>query len=307
MKKAIGPGGLAILLFSFTLLSISSPSSGQQPSGKPTIDEKLDRILDRLEKIEKRISILELPAPRAATAPKIKSLAPSANGRVATSNRLPDIAAKPTPHSTLYKSCDPHGDNEGDQDLNFLKNRIDEADEWIEVDFDAVLGQAFPDKLQKKRAEWPSEDLAAVKRNEGLPISIVCYFAWAKDEGPESCNCHIQDISMFDIHTWLTKEPARIAGTKAPDRSRAIVAEVTPRLKPQHPQWTQAKIRQLAKAGKQVRVSGWLLFDQEHYDQLTSTPTQQATRGTLWEIHPIMEIEVQQNGEWVSLDDLAGN
>jgi hypothetical protein len=27
------------------------------------------------------------------------------------------------------------------------------------------------------------------------------------------------------------------------------------------------------------------------------------TRGTLWEIHPIMQIAVQKDGQWINLDD----
>jgi hypothetical protein len=219
--------------------------------------------------------------------------------------KLPDLPAKPTPHSSKYRGCDSRGDEGGDQDLNFLKNRVDGADKWIAVDFDAVLEQAYPEAIGRHhRADWDPEDLAAVKRYEGLPVSIVCYFAWAQDEGPESCNCHIEDKGMYDIHTWLVKEPAQIEGSHAPDRSHAIVAEVTPRLKPEHAQWTQATFRRLAREGRMVRVSGWLLLDQEHPEQLKSTATRNATRGTLWELHPIMEIEVWENGEWVPLDDL---
>jgi len=46
-----------------------------------------------------------------------------------------------------------------------------------------------------------------------------------------------------------------------------------------------------------VRVSGWLLLDQEHPDQVGRT------RGTIWEVHPIMRFEVQRGGRWVALDD----
>ena len=38
-------------------------------------------------------------------------------------------------------------------------------------------------------------------------------------------------------------------------------------------------------------------LDPEHPDQVDNT------RGTIWEIHPIMQIEVQQQGRWVALDD----
>jgi hypothetical protein len=98
---------------------------------------------------------------------------------------------------------------------------------------------------------------------------------------------------MYDIHVWLNKQPV-----EGKDRTQAVVAEVTPRLKPEHRNWTQGTLRQLAGQRKQVRISGWLLLDQEHPEQLGKT------RGTLWEIHPIMQIEVQQDDTWVPLDNL---
>ena len=38
-------------------------------------------------------------------------------------------------------------------------------------------------------------------------------------------------------------------------------------------------------------------MDPEHPDQISKT------RGTIWEIHPIMQIETLKNGAWVPLDD----
>ncbi len=271
MKKQIVLPLVAIFVAATICLGLLAqvpPAGGQSqpPPAKLTTDQKLDRILDRLDKIEKRLSALESPAPglRAATPPSNRAVM-RARSQAMSAKKLPDLAAKPTPHSSKYRGCD--------------------------------FGRHH-------RADWDPEDLAAVKRYEGLPISIVGYFAWAQDEGPESCNCHIEDKGMYDIHTWLVKEPAQIEGSHAPDRSHALVAEVTPRLKPEHAQWTQATFRRLARQGTMVRLSGWLLLDQEHPEQLKSTATRNATRGTLWEIHPIMEIEVWENGEWVPLDDL---
>lgn len=209
--------------------------------------------------------------------------------------QLPYVADKPKPRSSTFNGCPPRGDEtKGDQDLNFLKNRIDVPEGWIQVGFTSVLNQPFPKTVGKRhRDKWDDDDLAEVRRFEGLPISIVCYVAGAQDEGPESCNCYIKDKSMYDIHIWLTEEPV-----EEKDRRRAVVAEVTPRLKVDHPSWTQTAFRKLAKQEKKVRVSGWLLLDQEHPEQLNKT------RGTLWEIHPIMEVEVWENGKWVPLDDL---
>jgi hypothetical protein len=232
---------------------------------------------------------------------RFRSVTPERIMREAAANNfaehLPFIAVKPTPQGRTFNNCPARGDDRGDQDLNFLKNRIDVADAWIPVGFNAVLNQSFPRTVGRRdRSRWTAEDLAAVQKYEGIPISIVGYFVWAKDEDKESCNCHIDDKSMFDIHTWLTKAPV-----EARDRTHAIVAEVTPRLKPEHPNWTQAKIRKLAREKKKVRVSGWLLLDQEHPEQLDDT------RGTLWEIHPIMQIEVWENEAWLPLDNLQSS
>jgi hypothetical protein len=78
----------------------------------------------------------------------------------------------------------------------------------------------------------------------------------------------------------------------------SIVAEVTPRLRAKHPKWTANAFNRLAQKHSRVRISGWLMLDQEHPEQL------QQTRATLWEIHPIMQIEVDKAGQqWVKLDD----
>jgi hypothetical protein len=41
------------------------------------------------------------------------------------------------------------------------------------------------------------------------------------------------------------------------------------------------------------------MLDPEHPDQVGKT------RGTIWEIHPVMKIEVEQDGKWVMLDSIA--
>jgi hypothetical protein len=55
--------------------------------------------------------------------------------------------------------------------------------------------------------------------------------------------------------------------------------------------------RNIVKNKQKVRIRGWLMMDPEHPDQVGKT------RGTIWEIHPIMQVETQQGGRWVSLDN----
>ena len=79
------------------------------------------------------------------------------------------------------------------------------------------------------------------------------------------------------------------------DRRRAVVIEVSPRLREQHPEWTTTALGPLVGTTTQVRISGWLMLDQEHPEQIHKT------RGTLWEIHPITKIETSLGGGWQDL------
>jgi hypothetical protein len=44
-----------------------------------------------------------------------------------------------------------------------------------------------------------------------------------------------------------------------------------------------------------VRLSGWLLLDTEHPEEVGRT------RGTIWEIHPVMRIEARRGNRWVDI------
>ncbi len=127
--------------------------------------------------------------------------------------------------------------------------------------------------------EWPRQPGDEIAKHEGLPLSVEGYIARAQWEGKESCNCKSDEPEMRDMHLWLTKEPTR-------DRSESIVVEVTPRLRAKHPRWTTSALKRIAERHERVRISGWLMFDGEHPDQVGKT------RGTLLEIHPVMRIEV---------------
>jgi hypothetical protein len=74
------------------------------------------------------------------------------------------------------------------------------------------------------------------------------------------------------------------------------VIETTPRVQSAHSGWTLKRIQQLTRDKETVRISGWLLMDPEHPDQIGKT------RGTIWEIHPIMQIETLVLGQWTPLD-----
>jgi hypothetical protein len=209
-----------------------------------------------------------------------------------TPGGLPDIQDKPQPVEITFQGCPPEGDG-GDPVLNRLKNRVDEGN-YIPVQFDAIFGLTWPKAVERRmHSEWSSQDAAEISRYESIPVVVEGYLVDAKESGPESTNCHGADAAHKDWHIWFVKS----VGT---DRTQSIVIETTPRVRVNHPGWTLSLLHQVVKNQEPVRISGWTMFDPEHPDQIGKT------RGTLWEIHPIMQIEIEHNGQWVTLDSLAG-
>jgi hypothetical protein len=207
---------------------------------------------------------------------------------------LPNMPVKPTPQSSVFMGCPPEGMG-GDTALNRLKNREDVAQRWFPVRFDAVSQLEYPDTIGRKpRADWDPEDTAAVARYEGIPISIQGYLAGVRQEGKESCNCERTEPDRVDYHVWLIAASGQ-------GKKDSIVVELTPRLRARHPAWRLPGVQALVDNEEQVRISGWLMMDQEHPEQIGRT------RATLWEIHPVMEIEVLRGGSWIKLDDLGAS
>lgn len=201
---------------------------------------------------------------------------------------LPRLTRHQPPYDPGYKGCPPEGDG-GDPALNRLKNRADSA-AWMPATVDAVLALQWPRAIERRpRREWSDADSTTVAANEGTPVAVEGYFAGGKQEGPESPNCHGADADFRDWHLWLSATPGR-------DRTRSVVVETTPVVRANHPEWTLEAIRALARDSARVRVSGWLMLDPEHPDQVGKT------RGTIWEIHPILGIAVERDGAWVPLD-----
>jgi Lamin Tail Domain len=194
---------------------------------------------------------------------------------------------KPKPIADYFKGCPPSGDG-GDPVLNTLKNRIDEG-QWQTTTISALLTLTWPKSIeQRPRSRWSSTDEEAIAQHEGTPIQVEGYLVSAKKQGPESCNCHsVEDV---DFHIWITDDPNK-------DRTQSVVIEVTPRVTFVHPNWTLARLSTIAKNHEKVRISGWLMVDPEHPDQIGKT------RGTVWEIHPVMQIETQILGSWTPLDN----
>ncbi len=194
---------------------------------------------------------------------------------------------KPKPIGRVFNGCPPSGDG-GDPALNTLKNRIDEAP-WQPSTVATILSYKWSQAIERQpRSRWSASDASAIAQYEGAPVQVEGYLVDAKSQGPESCNCH--SVNDVDFHVWLVDSADK-------GRDQSVVVEASPRVRAVHPAWTLSNIRRLATSHQKVRISGWLMMDPEHPDQIGKT------RGTIWEIHPIMQIETEALGGWKPLDD----
>ncbi len=184
-----------------------------------------------------------------------------------------------------YQGCPPGGDG-GDTMLNLHKNRIDVPGAYETRTVADMLSLPVPNGVVLlARESWLSGDAATVARDEGRAVEVEGYILMVRHEGPETPNCH--DPSARDYHVWLGASPTD-------SRASAVIVELAPRVVARNPGWgSETDILRLT--GKHVRIGGWTMLDQEHPEQL------QQTRGTLWEIHPVTRIDVEQNGQFVDL------
>lgn len=167
-----------------------------------------------------------------------------------------------------------------DTDTDLLKNRIDTGN-YTDVSFGSVL--ALPWKhLPRRRYDWSAAESASVAKYERAAVRVSGYLIAVKQEGPEATNCESQAAAWHDWHLWLVSTEAEAA---ARDKAQAIVIEITPRVRAlQQQSWDIHQLAAWAHAGQRVQVSGWLLLDPDHPDQVGKS------RGTIWEIHPVMRI-----------------
>jgi len=184
-----------------------------------------------------------------------------------------------------YQGCPPGGDG-GDTQLNLHKNRIDAPGAYETRTVGDMLALPVSNGVvMLARESWLPGDAATVARDEGRAVEVEGYILKVRHEGPETPNCH--DPSARDYHVWLGASPTD-------SRANAVIVELAPRVVARNPGWgSETAILRLT--GKHVRISGWTMLDQEHPEQL------QQTRGTLWEIHPVTRIDVEQTGQFVDL------
>ena len=209
------------------------------------------------------------------------------------------------------------GGTGGDSDLNKQKNRIDGVPNgndpmWHNVSLQSLLDLSWPSSIEgstpldtKPRGVWTSVEKSYIAQYEGVPVQVEGWLLGAKQEGQESTNCNATPSTQperVDYHLWIVDAPGKI-------KQQSMVIEITPRLRINHSSggWDIAKICGIinraatptpSPSHPYVRISGWLMMDEAHRDQLGQH------RASLWEIHPILAFDVWNGTTWVPLDSV---
>jgi len=222
---------------------------------------------------------------------------------------------KGVPENNVFHGAEgdcPETGTRGDTDTNTLKNRVDIPPAYHYVTWKAINSTPYPQGARRSRANWTQSQLNQITPFEGVGVAVEGYLYKVKVEssspnpdpnrGGESTNCHAHLANDVDWHMPITAQNGQ-------GEDVAIVVETTPRLRQLHPNWTVSRLKPWTENisshanssfnGQPVRIRGWLMLDPEHQGMIDS-----GLRSTLWEIHPITQIEVFQDGKWVDLDSL---
>ncbi len=216
---------------------------------------------------------------------------PTSSGTTTGVSPVSDVAALPKP--APVEANDPTCPNAGhaaqllDSATNLLKNRIHDG-QYGPVSFQAVLGLPWQG-MRTRRFDWTTADRTRTADYEGAAISVTGFLVAVEPKTGEACNCENASPDWVDWHIWLVETKAEAA---AKNKKNAIVVETTPRVRKEFPnRFDLAQIRQWASGQQRVTVSGWLMLDPDHPTDATGTAHKNASRGTIWEIHPVMKIE----------------
>ena len=180
----------------------------------------------------------------------------------------------------------------GDPEFNLKKNRDKPPPQYVEKTLQTIIEQKVPDAVDATRGprrNWPEEARAEIERVESQGVRVVGFIKLVHATGPTAANAKMQDMSKRDWSVSLVSNPDD-------DLGKAVIAIVTPRVRTDHLEWTLARLKEVSDARQRVRISGWLLCGQPTLQRIGKAATR-------WRIHPIMNIEVESQHDWVSLSD----
>lgn len=186
--------------------------------------------------------------------------------------------------------CRDGGDNH-DRTTYRYKDRTDTAEDhqasYHAVSLTAIKALPY---LSQEHTKWLDQfvaaDQQAVFQYQGIPVQVEGWLAVAlRPEKGEATNCSSAAPADVDWHLVLADN--------GEDASKSLFVEITPRLRSAHSHWKKTAFAK----NSHLRIQGWLMYDPDHKDQITSKK-----RATLWEVHPVVKVWKDIQGQWVDLD-----
>lgn len=217
----------------------------------------------------------------------LSSCSPLAKIGGANTDYFPPNLPRSTPVAQTFNGCPPQGQG-GDPALNMLENRTDDnpPNGYRVTDLSTMLTVPTTSQVDNKpRSQWSAADAKRVALYEGSPVRTTGWVVAAHKGGPTPAGCN--SSASRDWYLWIGEG----AGD---DPHTALVVVVTPQVAASRPGWTDYTMRRLV--GQVVRVSGWLVYDQE------PNPVIANDRATEWEIQPAMHLEAYYKQQWINLD-----
>lgn len=206
-------------------------------------------------------------------------------------------------HASYPTGCSPTGKYDGY--LNFLKNQHPARDVKPVRVFTSMgdyqdLDRRTPPELAKSNHLDLKTQLEGL--GEGQPHAVIGYLYYAKQEGAESSNCEMTAPEDTDFHIGIGFDKNVAASLSKPKakppaglNKTAVVVEMTPQYRADFaPEWTLQALR--AAIGKQVKVVGQLMADNEHNVPKDNCGVAGAGpscwRASIWELHPVTSFQV---------------
>jgi len=237
-------------------------------------------------------------------------------------------------HSTYAEGCTTSTkQNTYDPYLAYLKNQTSFPKHVTPVKTLTSLAdfqnfdQAIADLGIGKQQRTHAGQLADL--GEGNLYKLIGYLYYSIPGGKETCNCKLGKPPDKDFHIGIGFDPQLATSIENGDvepvskpgqpptkaEQTSVVIEMTPYYRAEYqPDWTLPRLQDAA--GKQVKVIGQLLFDNEHGVPTEDCGLEGANksscwRGSAWELHPVIQFFVCQDATcspdsdagWVELKD----
>jgi hypothetical protein len=187
-----------------------------------------------------------------------------------------------------FAGCPVQGSG-GDPQLNKLKNRSASPPAANPITLAGMKRLPMPPAgTPAMRADWPASTRAMITPHEGEGVVFTGYIVSVARETGDPSNCGSALPSNEDIELFLADRPG------VSESKHIILAEITPRWRAAFTWWRAANLRNVASAGNRVRITGWLIYDQESWHE------RERTTATPWEIEPVTGIAVLRNGTWTN-------